>query len=66
MWRPPELELPKKLAWQSRMVGAGIMVAELDELLAFANADLAALGYWWVLTYTDPTSRTIDGLAQRL
>jgi hypothetical protein len=44
------------------MVGAGISRQQLDELLQFAAADLAARGFWWSLTLTDPTSRAIDAL----
>jgi hypothetical protein len=51
-----------KLIWQTRMTSSGgITKDDLDRLLAFANADLAARGYWWALTLTDPTSRVIDG-----
>lgn len=49
-----------KHIWQSRMVGAGISAQQLDALIAFANADLLAKGYWWVHTLTDPTEYVID------
>jgi hypothetical protein len=49
-----------RVAWQARMVGAGITAAQLDELIRFANRDLQGRGLWWVLTLTDPRAHVID------
>jgi hypothetical protein len=50
-----------RVAWQARMVGAGITAAQLDELIRHANRDLQGRGFWWVLTLTDPRARVIEG-----
>jgi len=56
----------KQLTWQTRMVGAGISTAALDELLHVANTSLARRGFWWVLTLTDPLAHVIEGGVLRL
>jgi len=56
----------KHLTWQTRMVGAGISSAALDELLAKANRSLTQRGFWWVLTLTDPRAHVIEGGVLRL
>jgi len=54
------------LIWQTRMVGAGVTRAQLNDLLLFAAHDLTERGYWWQTTLTDPTSRCVDGALLRL
>ncbi len=56
----------KKVAWQARMVGAGISAAQLDDLISFAGDDLYKRGFFWQLTMTDPTARMIDNLGTKL
>ena len=46
--------------WQSRMVGAGITSAELDNLIELANNYLYENDYWWVHTLTSYTESRID------
>lgn len=60
-----ETHIPR-MAWQSRMAGAGVTAGELDMLVQYANADLLKRGYWWVHTLTDPYEQTIDGALLRL
>jgi hypothetical protein len=56
----------QKIAWQMRMCAVGITSAQLDELLAYAAADLAQRGFWWQLTLTDPHERVIERTALEL
>ncbi len=56
----------QNLAWQARMVGAGISAAQLDRLIQESNLDLAARGFWWVYTLTDPVAKVVDGALLRL
>jgi len=55
-----------RLIWQTRMVGAGISSADLDDLMTFARNDLLLRGFWWVLTLTDPTSSVVDNALLKL
>ena len=59
-------EHSRRVAWQARMIGAGISATELDALLAYANADLLLRGYWWVYTLTEPQAWVVDGALVRL
>jgi hypothetical protein len=55
-----------RLIWQARMVAAGVSADELDQALRFANRDLAARGFWWLLTLTEAKARAFDGLLARV
>ena len=55
-----------RLIWQARMVAAGVSADELDQALRFANRDLAARGYWWLLTLTEAKACAFDGLLARV
>jgi hypothetical protein len=59
-------EHARHVAWQARMIAAGISSTELDALLAFANANLLLRGYWWVYTLTEPQAWVVDGALVRL
>lgn len=55
-----------RMAWQSRMAGAGVTSGELDTLIQYANTDLMERGYWWIHTLTDPFQQKIEGSVLRL
>ncbi len=55
-----------RLAYESRLVGAGISAADLDALLAHASAYLYEQGSYWTYTLCDSTSWVIDTLLNRI
>ena len=58
--------LRPRVAWQARMVAAGITVAELDALIGYANRDLERRGFWWVYTLTEPTAHVVESTLARI
>jgi|SRR5579859_2496059 len=62
--RDPALQ--PRVAWQARMVAAGVTAGELDALIQFANCDLAERGYWWLYTLSEPTAQVVDGALRRI
>ncbi len=55
-----------RVAYQSRLVGAGISKAELDELLNYSAEDLYRQGFYWLYALADPISWVIDNVATRV
>jgi hypothetical protein len=55
-----------RVAWQCRMIGAGISRGDLDGLLAFAAAQLRDLEFFWTYTLSERQAWVIDRTLVRL
>ena len=55
-----------RVAWQARMIAAGISVSDLDALLSHAQSDLLSRNFWWQYTLTEPQAWVVDGALVRL